>query len=331
MPAPVQAHRTFKLSAPPLLYECGRHPHGTLTEIANMLGRNGIDPEDLPGHLGTVWSSIQTAIEEPQHHAFRPMNHFGVVDEEVLKRFNLTKGPRISVRAYLTSKGNLSVIWETGHQDLLGVPLDCPEWRWVRTVTAIFDRPTNELFFVRQAEDLKHARNVSDPLRHWLASALIFAMHGAVSWIIEILKSRFDVQVLEYIKVEAVPPEEMGFEKRKMQFGGPDRIAAGFEIGNKLADELARLVSVIDGMKVTHKICAEDFCVKTSENVDEKGNFNFEVATRKLRKTGWPTIKPSMVRDLRADMETALAARLWSPPDRVVSLQPGSPANSNRT
>lgn len=310
-----------QLDEPPCFYDSGRNPLDVLLEIENMLGRHSTESESLPPFQRDTFESITNCISNPDKFGTRGWESFGRIDVDALKSEGYgMRRPRISISAYVTVKQNLTVRWHPGHKDLRGIPIEAPEWLWANQTEGGFERPGNELLFVRSVRGLQYIHAENDLLRKWIASALIVAMHGAYNWVVELLRHQFDVQVVNYLKVSTLTAAELGFKPSKDGRGELRRIAANFAIADRIEDERLRLAAVIDSLQDQFGITANEFWQQVEEYIGDGAFFHEDAASRKLRKAGNSKFTPSVTRKLHLDLTNAISAHVWSPPGRVVSL-----------
>lgn len=304
-------------------YKTDNGPVGRLMAIEHQLGQEGISSYDLPNGQQQIYHDLCEAVENPTCHAAAGQWKFGVTSQETtdcgLREY---KKPRMRLNTFFTSAGNLSMTWHPGHIDLNHSTIEAPEWLDVYESFGSFERPSNELLFVHDARSLRSIERHDDLFRVWVNSALLAALNATMNWIVDILKIRFDVQAVGYIRIKEASPKTLGLPERKVSLGGNELIPVGCETANSIDDERERLISVVQSIPENHAVEPEPFWTVASACVDDNGVFNEVKASKRLRKEGYKSLTPAVVRNLHRDFNSAIDCRLWSPPGRVVQLHP---------
>lgn len=225
--------------------------------VRHEFGRLGIEDSDLPGPVGEVYWSLQChrdneyALEDMLTPAAWDLVALQERIDEARKRFtqlNEFPRPRALVHPYVTSKGNLSVVWRPrpierhSEQNDWAIPISA--------YTPSYQRPTNELIFIRGVQylrswigDAKSRLRARRLFPAEEAEGLAFLCSDLISWtraqvqeLVDQIGRVLDVEVTqafyfstepvtrpddEWFKAEVVtswdllPPDE--FQKREMQ------------------------------------------------------------------------------------------------------------------
>ncbi len=324
-PSRTPKHNRSRLK-PPSFYQGSASPLYNLLQLENMLGRAGFKVDNLSPYQRDIHHCLVETINRPTHHIAGTILEFGAVDWSAVPA---TRGyvpkPRISIDCRLTSKGNLSMTWLPGHLDLTFHEKANEEWLQIRNTTGGFERPENELVFIREAECLKTIESNNKPISIWVDCALLGAIQSVMNWTIKLLELRFDIQRHSYLHCKEAPPETFGFLNDGFSLGGGPTVPTGFSIEHTIADERKRIEGVIDQMQSMHSIDAGKLWEQLKDYRYDHGGLHAERASKSLRKAGFETLKPSILRKLEADLLKAIEAKLWSPPGRVVPLRPVAP------
>jgi hypothetical protein len=244
-----QARRS-KLRAP-LFWENDGDPMRLLTGLFSELGRIGLDRENLPSHQQETLIDIKNAIGYPRSEGFVTLFDTNRVDFSTLKESsNSCRRPKISLRCYLTTKHNLSVKWEPHHIDLNYPKIPAPEWIRPPLGYHGFDRPNDELLFLRNFGRLKEIRTSRDAILK-AVDVYLLAL-GMVVWndLKAFVSEHMDVQIQCAPKLKFGRPENYhltnSFDKNE--------VPVGFEIEDKIEVERERLTTLVSQFEATNGI-----------------------------------------------------------------------------
>jgi hypothetical protein len=236
-PGSGQGSDSIKLEFRPLTWGLRSSPTDILAHLHGEFGRLGIDVDKLPRrYYSQIYWDICNLLDDDAKHALGKIwlpdawNYERLLTdskESFAREAQKTlKKPRISISPHVTKKGNLSLVWWPTDYDRA----EC-DWNWwPGDGTLGWNRPNNELFFVREVDRLNPGLYFSqwdDRVNYDVLDGIFIGLlKASIDHFVSVCRIFFDVELYNDIEVDLSGPEPVPGNMF------PDRCIVGWRIYN---------------------------------------------------------------------------------------------------
>ncbi|MFT3673497.1 hypothetical protein [Aestuariivirga sp.] len=145
----------------PLFFEHYAEPANQLGYLREQLAKVGLRESDLPPYQQSILGGISQSVGLMATNGLISVFDFRRLNFEALLRSHQPYRPHISTYVEITAKGNLALTWQPYHVDLNLLPIENDDWARTKFFGQSFDRPENEILFIRDVSWLKVLKGFS--------------------------------------------------------------------------------------------------------------------------------------------------------------------------
>jgi len=290
----------------PLFFEHYAEPANQLGYLQEQLAKVGLRESDLPSYQQSILGCLSQSVGLMATNGLISVFDFRRLNFEALLRRHQPYRPHISTYLEITAKGNLALTWQPYHVDLNLLPIENDDWAYKEFFGQSFDRPENELLFVRNVSWLKALRASHRPHDLSVDVHLLTITAGIIQSCIRFLKNFFEVQEVWKLAVSTVPPRELGLVAEEAHLISNIEVAAGFEIVSPILQEYERLKHLVEHFEKTFPLGLSAY-LSELQNAETGGWVNADTVSRRLLKKG-VKLTAGKVRALSEDLAKAASA-----------------------